>query len=179
MHLWRKRQNREYARSYEVAYSESLDSGEVADAERPLMTRTKIDTYDRWYARRYRFAERGEFEKAIRILQKILEDYPNIADVYSLIAISYMGLKRSNNALIYFEKATTAAAGEWSRWCNLANLHLTHRRISKAVDCLHVIDRLGYPHARNLAMLYEVRENASKDHRYLKELEDCMQEGYF
>ena len=35
------------------------------------------------------------------------------------------------------------------------------------------------PAARNLAMLYEVREKASKDHEYLKELEDYMQEDYF
>ena len=35
------------------------------------------------------------------------------------------------------------------------------------------------PAARNLAMLYEVREKASKDPWYLKESEDCMREGYF
>jgi len=35
------------------------------------------------------------------------------------------------------------------------------------------------PAERNLAMLYEVREKASKDLWYLKESEDYMQEGYF
>ncbi len=35
------------------------------------------------------------------------------------------------------------------------------------------------PAARNLAMLENVREKASKDPEYLKELEDCMREGYF
>ncbi len=35
------------------------------------------------------------------------------------------------------------------------------------------------PAARNLTMLYEVREKASEDPWYLKELEDRMQEGYF
>ena len=85
------------------------------------MTRIKMGTYDRRYTRGYRFVEEDEFEKAIRILQKIPEDYPDIADVYSLIAISYRGLKRSDDALIYFEKAVIAAAWEWSHWCNLAN----------------------------------------------------------
>ncbi len=126
-------------------HAESHDSGEVAGAKRPLMTPTKIDTCDRRYARGCRFVERDEFEKAIRILRKIPEDYPDIANVYSLIAISYMGLKRSDDALIYFEKATTTAAGEWGHWCNLANLHLTHGRMSKVVECLDVVDRLGYP----------------------------------
>ena len=265
-------------------HAESIDSGEVAGAKRPLMTHTKIGTYDRRYARGYRFVERDEFEQAIRILRTIPKDYPDIADVYSLIAISYMGLKRSDDALIYFEKATNAAAEEWSHWCNLANLYLTHRRILKAAECLYVIDRLGYPPdvkdavdelkqviaellevalseklyldaetylaledrfydgvtymkkkdwdlaiaefeyvvsvdqasekaygnlgiaylfnggfdeaeqcfdkaleinpeyppaARNLALLYEVREKASKDPKYLKELANYMQEGYF
>ena len=35
------------------------------------------------------------------------------------------------------------------------------------------------PAARNLALLYEVREKASKDPKYLKELANYMQEGYF
>ena len=35
------------------------------------------------------------------------------------------------------------------------------------------------PAARNLTMLYEVREKASEDPRYLKELEDRMQEVHF
>ena len=35
------------------------------------------------------------------------------------------------------------------------------------------------PAARKLAMLENVREKASKDPEYLKELEDCMREGYF
>jgi|LGVE01.1.fsa_nt_gb Flp pilus assembly protein TadD len=265
-------------------HAESHDSGEVAGAKRLLMTRTKIDTYDRRYARGCRFVERDEFKKAIRILQKIPEDYPDIADVYSLIAISYMGLKRSDDALIYFEKAVTAAAREWSHWCNLANSYIMHRRISNAVECLDMIYRIGYPSdakdavdelkwsitklleaalsekpyldaetclaledrfqdgvtymnnkdwdraivefeyvvgvdqasekaygnlgiaylfkgrfdeaercfdkaleikpeyphaARNLAVLYEVREKASKDPEYLKELEDYMQEVHF
>jgi len=265
-------------------HAEILDSGEVAGAKRPLMTRTKIGTYDRRYARGYQFVEADEFEQAIRILRTIPKDYSDIADVYSLRAISYVGLKRSDDALIYFEKAVTAAAGEWSHWCNLANSYILHRRISKAVECLDMVYRLGYPSdakdavdelkwsikkrleaalsekpyldaetclvledrfqdgvtymnnkdwdlaivefeyvigvdqasekaygnlgiaylfkgrfdeaercfdkaleikpeyppaAKNLAVLYEVREKASKDPWYLEELEDYMQEGYF
>lgn len=265
-------------------HAESLDSKEVTSAKRPLMTRTKIETYDRRYARGHRFVEQDEFKKAIRTLQKIPEDYPDIADVYSLIAISYMRLERSNDALIYFEKAATAAAWEWSHWCNLANSYILHGRMSNAVECLDMVDRLGYPSdakdtvdglklsikklleaalsekpyldaetclvledrfqngvtymnnkdwdlaiaefeciigldqasekaygnlgiaylfrgkfdeaercfdkaleikpeyphaARNLAVLYEVREKASKDPGYLKELEDCIQEVQF
>jgi len=71
------------------------------------MTRTRIDTYDRRYAKGDWFVEPDEFEKALEINQK----YP--------------------------------------------------------------------PAARNLAMLYEVREKASKDPEYLKESEDYMREGYF
>jgi len=265
-------------------HAEHLDSGEVAGAKRSLMTRTKIGTYDRRYARGYRFVEEDEFEQAIRILRTIPKDYPDIADVYSLRAISYTKLKRYDDALIYFEKAVIAAAWEWSHWCNLANSYLIHRRILKAGKCMDIIDRIGYPSdakdavdelrqdiaklleaafsekpyldaetylaledrfhdgvtymkkkdwdlaiaefeyvvgvdqasekaygnlgiaylfkgrfdeaercfdkaleinpkyppaARNLAMLYEVREKASKGHEYLKELEDYMREGYF
>ena len=126
-------------------HAESLDSKEVTGAKRPLMTPTKIETYYRRYSRGHRFVEQDEFKKAIMILQKIPEDYPDIADVYSLIAISYMGLERSNDALIYFEKAVTAAAGEWSHWRNLANSYILHGRMSKAVECLDMVDRLGYP----------------------------------
>ena len=265
-------------------HAESLDSRGITGARRSLMNRIKISIYDRRYAKGCRFVERDEFKKAIRILQKIPEDYPDIADVYLLIAISYTGLKRSDDALIYFEKAATAAAWEWSHWCNLANSYILNRRISKAVECLDVIDRLGYPSdakdavdelkqviaelleaalsekpyldaetylaledrfhdgvtymkkkdwdqaiaeleyvvgvdqasekaygnlgiaylfkgrfdeaeqcfdkaleinpeyppaARNLALLYEVREKASKDPKYLKKLANYMQEGYF
>ena len=71
------------------------------------MTRTKIGTYDRQYAKGYRFVEQDEFEKALEINPK----YP--------------------------------------------------------------------PAAKNLAVLYEVREKASKDPECLKESEDCMREGYF
>ncbi len=265
-------------------HAESLDSGEVAGAKCPFMTRTKIDTYDKRYARGYRFVEEDEFEQAIRILRTIPEEYPDIANVYSLRAISYTKLKRYDDALVYFEKAVIAAAWEWSHWGNLANSYLMHRRILKAGKCMDMIDKLGYPSdakdavdelrqdiaevleaafsekpylnaetyltledrfhdgitymkkkdwdraveefeyvvsvdqasekaygnlgiaylfkgkfgeaercfdkaleinpeyppaARNLAMLYEVREKASKDHEYLKELEDYMQEDYF
>ena len=265
-------------------HAESLDSKEVTGAKCPLMTRTKIETYDRRYARGHRLVEQDEFKKAIRTLQKIPEDYPDIADVYSLIAISYMGLERSDDALIYFEKAVTAAAWEWSHWCNLANSYIRHRRMSKAVECMAMVEKLCYPSdakdtvdelklsitklleaalsekpyldaetclvledrfqngviymnnkdwdlaivefeciigldqasekaysnlgiaylfkgkfdeaercfdkaleikpeyppaARNLAVLYEVREKASNDPGYLKELEDCIQEVHF
>ena len=174
---------------------ESIDSWEVTGAKRPLMNRTKISTYDRRYARGCWFVADTEFEKATRVLQKIPKDYPAIGDVYSLIASSYMGLKRANDALIYFEKVVTVAEWKCSHWCNLANPYIMHRMISKAAECLCVINRLGYSHdvkdgvdelkpehppaARDLAMLCEVRERASKDPQHIIEFGDYMQEGYF
>ncbi len=147
------------------AHTESLDSGE--SKRRPLMTRAAMDmdACDELYDKAARFVERKKFKKAIKTLQKIPEEYPDIADVYSLIAISYTGLGRFDDAPIYHEKAANAAPWEWYHWYNLASVHLRNADILKARRCLDKVNEIGFPSdmgdmvdklSKNIAELLEI-----------------------
>lgn len=166
----------------------SLDSGE--GARHPLMSRTTmdIDACDRTYDKAVRFVEHKKFKKAIKILQKIPEEYPDIADVYSVIAFSYVGLERSGDVLKYFEKAANAAPWEWSHWCSLAGAYLVNGRVSKARKCLDKVNEVGYPSdAKDMVVelrngIAEYLDVALSDKQYLDAdtylaLEDRFYEG--
>ncbi len=122
-----------------------LDSGD--DTRHPITTMTKMDmaACDKIFDKGARFVERKKFKKAIKTLKKIPEDYTDISDVYTLMALSYMGLERFDDAAIYFEKAANAAPWDWQHWSNLANSHLIFGRISKAKKCLDKVNEVGYP----------------------------------
>lgn len=122
-----------------------LDSGD--DIRHPITTMTKTDmaTCDKNFDKAARFVERKKFKKAIKTFKNIPEDYTDISDVYTLMAFSYMGLERFDDATIYFEKAANAAPWDWQHWSNLANSHLIFGRISKAKKCLDKVNEVGYP----------------------------------
>ena len=85
-------------------------------------------------------------------------------------------------AIAEFEYVVSVDQASEKAYGNLGIAYLFKGRFDEAERCFDKALKIKPeypPAARNLAMLYEVREKASKDPQYLKELEDYMQEGYF
>ena len=128
-------------------HARDIDSGHGYGMNHPLMTGTKmdLDACDKIHDKAARFIERNKFKKAIKILQKIPKDYPDMADVYSLMAASYAGLERFDDARTYFEKAANDAPWEWRHWYNLAGMHLKNGNVADARRYLNKARAVGVP----------------------------------
>ena len=129
------------------AHVRDLDSGQGYDAERPLSTGPKmdLDACDKLHDKAARFIERNKFKKAIKTLQKIPKEYPDTADVYSLMAASCAGLGRLDDARTYFEKAANDAPWDWHHWYNLAGMHLKNGNVADARMYLNKAKAVGVP----------------------------------
>ncbi len=92
-----------------------------------------------------KFLERSEPEKTIMALRKIPEEFPDIADVYSLMGVSYAVMERPDDARTYFEKAAEAEPDVWQHWISLASLNLESVDLLNAKKCMDKVHEVGYP----------------------------------
>ena len=124
---------------------ELTNSEENARRSPKILSEWKDNAYDRVYETAERFLERDEFEKVILALRKIPEDYPYIADVYSLMGLSYAMLDRFEDALTHFKKAANIMPEEWSHWINLVGVHLELGDIVEAMKCRDMLNGMKIP----------------------------------
>ena len=92
-----------------------------------------------------KFLERSEPEKTIMALRKIPEEFPEIANVYSLMGVSYAMMDRVDDARICFEKGAEAEPGGWQHWISLASLNLESVDLLNAKKCMDKVYEVGYP----------------------------------
>lgn len=133
-------------RIMQVRVEPELPDSEVDAGGSPkTLSEWNDNAYDRVYENAERFLERDEFEKVILALRKIPEDYPYIADVYSLMGLSYTMLDRFEDALTHFKNAAEIMPEEWSHWINLVGVHLELGDIVEAMKCRGILDGMKIP----------------------------------
>jgi len=146
----------------QVRVEPELSDSEVDAGGSPkTLSKWKDNAYDRVYENAERFLERNEFEKVILSLRKIPEDYPYIADVYSLMGLSYAMLDRFEDALTHFKKAAGIMPEEWSHWINMVGAHLELGDIVEAMKCVDRLNEMEIPLEMQAGM-DEVRENVNR-----------------
>jgi tetratricopeptide (TPR) repeat protein len=101
------------------------------------------------------------FKRAIKVLKTIPEEYNLIDNVYMLIGVSYVQMRRIEEAFPYFEKAVKLDPSYAPHWCNLGSAYLHKGHITKARECLNKALALNPDE--------EVKENSKEALREIEE----------
>ncbi|WP_064093020.1 tetratricopeptide repeat protein [Rossellomorea aquimaris] len=124
--------------------------------------------------------ESGHFQKAVDILQKVIEEYPEFWSAYNNLALAYFYLGNIDEASATLEEVLEKNPGNLHALCNTAVFYFYQKRhedLQHLIDGLEKVRPLLHEHRFKLGATFALIGHSRKAYEWLKSLQKIGFEG--